>query len=322
MEDRSVTSLASFDIENGVARKVNEKWPSSVPEGNVNFRWLHFDLSESAVETWMKESVPEVACHSILQEETRPRCDRLGEGLILNLRGVNLNPNSSPDDMVSLRMWVGKKSIVSARMRKVWAVDAMRAAAESGKAPKTEGLFLVELTNGLTDRIEKVILEIEEQTDELEESVLQSSEILLGQLTALRQTAIKMRRFINPQKEALEKLSSIEDWIITKNESLRLREVSNRTRRLVEQLDAVRDRLTALQEHIDAERSHALSRNSYLLSVVAAIFLPLGFLTGLFGVNIAGMPGTETPLAFWLLTAVSIVSGILLYLIFKISKWL
>ncbi len=63
-------------------------------------------------------------------------------------------------------------------------------------------------------------------------------------------------------------------------------------------------------------------RNSYVLSIVAAIFLPLGFLTGLFGVNIGGMPGTEAALAFWLLTSVSVVIGIALFLIFKFSKWL
>jgi zinc transporter len=56
--------------------------------------------------------------------------------------------------------------------------------------------------------------------------------------------------------------------------------------------------------------------------VVAAIFLPLGFLTGLFGVNVAGMPGTEATIAFWLLTGASVVSGIALFVVFKYSKWL
>lgn len=54
--------------------------------------------------------------------------------------------------------------------------------------------------------------------------------------------------------------------------------------------------------------------------MIASIFLPLGFLTGLFGVNVGGMPGTDNESAFWILTITSLMSGLLLYLIFKLSK--
>ncbi len=243
-------------------------------------------------------------------------------GLILNLRGVNLNPESDPEDMVSLRMWVTESAIVSARIRKVWAIDAIRQSAQAGTAPVSVGRFLAELTHGLTNRIETVSLGLEEQTDELEEAVAENRPLPVGKLSRLRQAVIKMRRFINPQREAIATLAGLENWIIAPDEIALLRETANRTRRIVEELDATRDRLSALQDHIEADRAHALSRNSYVLSVVAAIFLPLGFLTGLFGVNVAGMPGTSAPLAFWMLTGVSILGGLALFVIFKFSKWL
>ncbi len=78
----------------------------------------------------------------------------------------------------------------------------------------------------------------------------------------------------------------------------------------------------SLEEQIVADRAQVLGRNSYILSIVAAIFLPLGFLTGLFGVNVAGMPGTETEAAFWVLASFSAISGVVLFLIFKLAKWL
>lgn len=320
MDSKSIKPIAAFAFEGNSLRPIEDDWPSI--DAVQGYRWLHFALDDPATAIWVNEHLPDIAARALLQSETRPRCERLQGGLILNLRGVNLNPQSDPEDMVSLRMWVTESAIVSARLRKVWAVDAIREAAEDGIAPATVGQFLAELTNGLTNRIEAVSLALEDETDEMEETTSEGSTLAPDQLAKLRRAVIKMRRFINPQRDAIANLAAIEGWIFAPDELAQLRETSNRTRRIVEELDATRDRLTTIHDHVDANRAHALSRNSYVLSVVAAIFLPLGFLTGLFGVNVAGMPGTTAPMAFWLLAGVSALLGIALFLIFKFAKWL
>lgn len=312
--------IAAFDIGQSNTVRVSDDWPGV--QSAAIYRWIHLDLNEPSTDLWVNEFLPEIAARALVQSETRPRCERLEDGLILNLRAVNLNPESDPEDMVSLRLWITERTIVSARARKVWAADAIHKSAEVGSAPPTTGVFLAELTSGLTKRIETVSLDLEEQTDELEEAVADGMRSTAGKLGSLRLAVIKMRRFINPQREAITTLAELENWIIAPQELALLRETANRTRRIVEELDATRDRLTALQDHIEADRALATSRNSYVLSVIAAVFLPLGFVTGLFGVNVAGMPGTATPLAFWILTSVSVLGGIALFLIFKFSKWL
>lgn len=320
MTSKTLSPVAAFDIDQGNATPLTDNWPSlAVSNG---YRWVHLDLSDPGIGPWTQETLPDIAARALCQSETRPRCERLTDGLILNLRAVNLNPGSDPEDMVSLRLWVTKDAIVSARHRRVWALDDIRQAAESGMAPETVGQFLTELTHGLMARVETVCLGLEEQTDDLEEAVSDGTSIPHGHLSELRRAVIKIRRFINPQREAIATLAAMENWILTPDDLAQLRETSNRTRRIVEELDATRDRLFALQDHIDAERALSLSRNSYVLSVVAAIFLPLGFLTGLFGVNVAGMPGTDSGHAFWILSGVSVLCGVALYLIFRFAKWL
>lgn len=320
MSHTVLSPLAAFDVEAGIPKEIKDPWPAL--ETASGYRWLHLDLTDEATTFWAKSHLPEIAAMALCQSETRPRCERLAEGLILNLRGVNLNPQAAPEDMVSLRMWIADRTIVSARVRKVWAADAMREAACSGKAPQSLGRFLVELTQGLTNRIETVSLDLEEETDELEIRALERQPVSLEKLGRTRQAVIKMRRFINPQRDATSALASLDAWILEPDDLAALRENANRTRRIVEELDATRDRLSAIQDQVDAERASALSRNSYILSVVAAIFLPLSFITGLFGVNVAGMPGTMNPLAFWMLTGVSSATGIVLFLVFKFAKWL
>jgi len=101
-----------------------------------------------------------------------------------------------------------------------------------------------------------------------------------------------------------------------------LREVADRVTRMTEDIDAVRERAMVLQDQLTDQRAEEMNRNMMVLSVVAAIFLPLGFLTGLFGINVGGMPGVESPVAFWFVVAACGVIGIVLLALFRMKKWL
>lgn len=55
----------------------------------------------------------------------------------------------------------------------------------------------------------------------------------------------------------------------------------------------------------------------FVLSIVDGIFLPLGLLTGLLGVNVGGIPGTENPSAFLVVCVILLVLGGLQVAVFK-----
>lgn len=286
------------------------------------YTWVHFDVGDPAFGTWLRKQMPQSVANAMVQAETRPRCDALENGLILNLRGVNLNPGADAEDMVSLRMWVSDGLILSARVRKIWAVDAIRQQMVAGKAPATIAAFLADLANGLAKRIEKVSLALVEDTDTIEENSFSPAKTLASDLAELRQSVIKLRRFIRPQSEAITSLASGIDWPLDQASASYLGETANRTMRTLEELDSTSDRLKAIQDHLDILHNSALGRNSYVLSIVAAIFLPLGFLTGLFGINVGGMPGVEAEYGFWAVTFGSSLIGVVLFFAFRYLKWL
>ncbi|MGB7319271.1 MAG: zinc transporter ZntB [Planktotalea sp.] len=310
------TPIAAYTVSpEGTAQAITEVTPKG------GWRWQHFDLADPDLPDWLLTQVDPLVAKALLAAETRPRVDRIGEGLIVTLRGVNLNTGAEPEDMVSLRLWVTKEQIISVRKRRLMALDALRADAERGIAPTTTGAFLAALNEGLAYRIEAVSLEFEDKVDLLEERSLMSDHSMSRECLEVRQVLIKLRRFIGPQRDALEALAA-DVTVIPASQSDHIREIANRTARTVEALDASRERLAAIQEHLDAQMAMKLGRNGYVLSVMAAIFLPLGFLTGLFGVNVAGMPGTEAVWAFTLLTLLSVVIGAALYLAFRWRGWL
>ncbi len=311
--------LCAFEVSpDGAAQPVSDDATSR----KGGYVWFHYDLSSGDIENRLQGRIPDTALSALTQAETRPRCDLLGDGIMLNLRGVNLNPGADPDDMVSLRLWITPEKIVSARVRKIWAVDQMRQKMADGVGARTVGAFIAELADGLTNRIETVSLELEEEIDRLEEEIVLNGKIGAHALIAPRGSLIKLRRFIGPQREALSRLASADHALLAEADRIELRETANRAIRTVEALDAGRDRLAALQDHIEAAQASALGRNSYVLSVVAAIFLPLGFLTGLFGINVGGMPLVENPWGFWIVSLASILMGAGLFALFRKMKWL
>jgi zinc transporter len=306
----------------GVCKPISSEQPIKLAPPSTGYSWFHFDLNDPAFESWVKSALPLMVANALIQSETRPRCDQIEDGLILNLRGVNLNPGADPDDMVSIRLWVREGLIVSTRVRKVWAMDTIRLQMETGKGPTSVTAFLAELTNGLTKRIEKVSVGLVEDTDKLEEDALDPDRALTSELASLRQSIIKLRRFVRPQSEAIADLASRKAWALDTHDANLLSETANRTTRTMEELDATSDRLQAIQDHLDMLHASALGRNSYVLSVVAAIFLPLGFLTGLFGINVGGMPLVDANYGFLLVTGGSALLGIVLFMVFRHLKWL
>lgn len=308
----TLSPVCAFDVFGDRALPLQDGWPAATGPGL--YRWIHLDLTRAPSHRWVTEHLPEIAAGALLQSETRPRFDADEKGSVVNLRGVNMNAGSQAEDMVSLRLWVTEGCIVSARLRKVFAVDDLRREFEAGTPPGSIGGFLVRLARGLTDRIETVSLALEDAVDALEEGGP-------GDIVQLRQKVIKLRRYVGPQREALEDMAQTGHRVFDPLRRGRMREIANRASRIVEELDATRDRLVALQDHQEALAQARLARNNYLLAIVAAIFLPLGFLTGLFGVNVGGMPGAEADWAFGVLTLGLAALGGGLVLLFKFLRW-
>jgi len=126
-------------------------------------------------------------------------------------------------------------------------------------------------------------------------------------LGGLRRQAIMLRRYLAPQRDVLSRLQVEQAGWLGQGHRLHLREIADRITRYVEDLDAARERAAVIQEQLTGRLSEQMNRTMYVLSLVAAIFLPLGLLTGLLGINVGGIPGAENHWAFALVTFMLVV---------------
>lgn len=107
---------------------------------------------------------------------------------------------------------------------------------------------------------------------------------------------------------------------ISDNNRFDLREVGDRLTRYVEMLDSGRERATVAHDELDSRMKAQSNRTIFVLSVVTVIFLPLNFLTSLLGINVGGIPGSESEYAFALVCGIIILIGFLEYLLFRKKK--
>ncbi|SHF06832.1 zinc transporter [Microbulbifer donghaiensis] len=287
--------------------------------------WLHFDYTDAEVQQWLREQsgLEPLVVDALLTEETRPRTTALGDALLIALRGVNLNPESQPEDMVSIRLWVEENRIISTRRRRLLSVNDLLERLRAGRGPVNSADLVVSLTDLLVWRMSDTVEAFEDKIDELEDCVLDaSSAALRADLARLRKQTITLRRYLAPEREALSRMLQEKVTWFDEGSRIQLREVSDRLLRHIEDIDAVRERAAVTQEELLSRNSEQLNSRMYVLSVVAAIFLPLGFLTGLLGINVGGIPGAESPGAFMVFCGLLVLAVLLQIVIFRWKKWL
>ncbi|MEM6603518.1 MAG: zinc transporter ZntB [Pseudomonadota bacterium] len=292
---------------------------------NALFTWIHIDINDDASVKWLRNgeyALDDLVINALLADETRPRYTGIGDGAIVILRGVNLNENADPEDMISIRLWITKNFVISVQRRPLKAIRDMRDRFDKDKPLKSSGEFVALLVHRLLERMSPTLVSLDDTLDHIEEQMMERADAAFREhITHARRQALILRRYIAPQRDVIGNLKMSDLDIITAQSKQSLQESYNQNTKFVEDLDALRERGAIVRDELATAISDRLNKNMYILSVISAIFLPLGFLTGLLGVNIGGIPGTENQNAFYIFSSIMIFLTAIQIFIFKKLKW-
>lgn len=285
--------------------------------------WLHLDRTHGDARDILHQvaTINEEAENRLFAETTRPRCEPFDKGYLINLRGVNINPGTDPVDMISARIWIDDNVIVSLRRQPMKVFQNIREKLQAGTGPENQGDFIADISNMITDQMGPIIEAIDTDVtrfEDMEKLPDDTEQAITGQ----RQMVVKLSRYVKPQKEVLANLSLLSAPWIDEQQKIRIRQALNSVTFYVEELIEINERMEILKDSLRQQSSERISHTMYVLSVVAGIFLPLGFLTGLLGINVGGMPGVEDKNAFWIVLLLVAVIGIAEYAYFKWKKWI
>lgn len=314
-----------FVLSGGTARemKVAECHAAAAQEGA--FLWLHLDANSDDVDALLAAAadIPAPVAAALKAYETRPRGTQFGDGALVNLRGLGFSSQDDDGDtLVSIRIWAQRGLAVTLSYRPLTIFDRVVERMLAG-AYRDPGDLIVGFVMQITDALDPDVAELGDDLDRIESCVFDEKQTgSRYRVATLRAEAISYRRFLTPQRQALERIMLMQaSWLET-SDRLHLQEAADRCARMAEELEAVRERAALVHEALTDLRAEHMNRQALILAVVALIFLPLTFITGLLGMNVEGIPFSRYPWAFWGVVLFCLGTGAAVAMWFKATHWL
>jgi len=312
----------AYRIEDGAVARIPLQ--EAIEYRGAGFVWIHLEGSDDIDrETLQRDpEVPDVAANALVAQETRPRCDRIRNGAIVNLRGLAVKSEEDDDPLVSIRLWMCANKVHSRSRRRLAATDEVMQQMGAGLI-LDPGDLISAFAVAISARLDPEVAALGDDLDDCETGFEEGQVYRLRpSIARIRSEAISYRRFVAPDRDALTAIAAQDFAWLSDDDRLHIREAADRFARMTEELEAVRERAALIHEQISDMRAEQIDQRSLVIAVVAFIFLPLTFITGLLGMNVEGIPFAHSPEAFWGVVALCVLLAVVVMAWFVRQKWL
>lgn len=264
------------------------------------FVWVHLTTNADHAQAWLRDhaKLPPFIADALTAAETRPRCEKMGEGAFVNLRGRSDEEHDTSDVLASIRIWATKGRVVSVTRKHLIVLEEVVEQVKSA-AVHDPGDLIAAFAAEITEDLDPVVADLGDWLDDCEQKldINKVFELRRG-VTKVRSEAINYRRFLNPQRTALEKLAQLPGEWLQEDDRAHLAAAADRAARMAEEVEAIRERASLMHEALSDLRAEQLDTRGLIISIAAMVFLPLTFITGLYGMNVTGLPYAQEPWAF------------------------
>ncbi len=305
----------SIDAVEGIENKSIVSW--------INVNGIH------DVEV-IKQLGERIALHPLVMEDLvnvrqRPKLEDFDDHLFIVLKMLYYKDGDTLNiEQVSLI--VGDTFVISFQEYAGDVFDPIRKRLRDGKGRirKMGADYLAyALIDTIVDHYFVVIEKMGEHIELLEEQLLENpTRDLLLRINGLKREAILIRKSIWPLREVVSTLQRSESPLIKKKTEVFLRDVYDHTVQVVDMVETYRDLLASLTDLYMSSLSQKMNEVMQFLTIVGAIFIPLTFIAGVYGMNFDHMPELHFSYGYPAIMALMLAVGISSLIYFKRKKWL
>lgn len=274
--------------------------------------WLHLRLSDARAEHYLLQPgvMPEKLQERLQARDERPVLEATAEGLLIVTTDLSFEHLKDPSEGVTLWAYATPRFLLSARTHASRNADALRIAVRNG-LPAASGIELVTVfLEQRTESLRDITTELTDEVDIIEDQVLRGDvREQRERLGRIRRGCARIRRHFIPDRVALHRILAKPPGWLAEDERQRLQAVVEELSFVIDEASDLYERAKLLQEELAARVAEKTGDRLFVLSVLSAVLLPMTLVTGIFGMNVVGLPGAHGDSAFVWTMMLVLLSG-------------
>lgn len=293
-------------------------------ERRGEFLWLHFSLSHSSAMPWLKKncSLTEEYYETIQEAAGSTRVEQNGDTLIAVINDVQFDFTLDSSSIASTSISLDKCLFISARLKPLRSIDQLRKAVRSDAQFRSTTELLAHLLQDQAEVLVEILRVSTQRVDRIEDQLL-SNRITVNrsELGNLRRVLVRLQRLLSPEPAALFRLLNRPPTWFTDFDTRELKEAAEEFSVAVGDSAALVERVKILQEELAASVNEQTNRTLAVLTIVTVLALPINLTSGLFGMNVGGIPLADNKLGFEIVATILIcLTLVLAYIAFLKRK--
>jgi zinc transporter len=263
--------------------------------------WLHFNLADRRARDWLSEQsqLPEPALEALLEEGSHVHVQILPRGFVATLRDLDHDVNGGEVRFGTFTVYVDPQRMISVRRHPLETFDRLRRELYMGLELPSPIAVFEHLVECLADTFEGTVARLASTVEDAEDSILAGHQKEQGtELRRVRWLLARLRREARANRTALGRIPSHLPAGCGSDRQQSMAAAVDRFAGVAQDLELVEDRARLMQEEIAGRLGEATNKNLYLLSIVTTTLFPITLITGIFGMNVGGLPWLEHPHGF------------------------
>ena len=327
--EKPIITLIDFDEERVTERRIDNIDECFPLKDTKSVTWINVD---GLHDTGLIDAIgKEFGLHPLVREDIlnthqRPKVDYFDDYLFLVLKMISYDGPKDEIDVEQVSLVLGKRFVITFQEKPGDVFEGVRERIRKSKGKvRREGCdyLAYALLDAIVDNYFLVLERISEKIELLEEAVVKSARPKdLSNIHKLKNGVAFLRRSIWPLREMVGSLSRDGSNLIDGKIEPYLRDLYDHTLQITDTIDTFRDMLSGLLDVYLSGLSNRMNETMKVLTIFAAIFIPLTFVAGVYGMNFEFMPELKWRFGYPLTLLIMLaVAGVML-LYFKKKRWL
>ena len=322
-------TLIDYDAENFQEKEITDTTEYLALRDSSTVTWLNIDGVHQL--DIIRKIGEQIGLHPLIMEdlvntEQRPKMEDFGDYLFIVLRMLYCDPKEKTIQSEQVSLLLTKTGVLSFQEQQGDVFETIRERLRTNKG-KIRGMgadYLVyALADAIVDNCFAVLETIGERIESIEDSVTEDpSPKILQTIHGLKRELVMMRKSLWPLREVINQLARDDSPLICHTTDIYLRDVHDHVIQALDTVETHRDMVSGMIDIYLSSVSNRMNEVMKVLTMFAAIFIPLTFIAGLYGMNFEYMPEIKWHAGYPLALGIMAIVAIIMLIFFRRKKWL